>query len=102
MPKIYEIEQYNAYRIIKDEQFDTAKEAYKLLTKKELIDPHCVYENIDKKDNYKFKGFYNKNEWMKKIEVIEVIDDEYVPLICVKIRINVDTGLKKILDYWFE
>lgn len=96
---IYEIKQYNACRIIKDEQFNTAKEAYQLLTKKELMDPYCIYENIGKKDNYKFGGFDNKNEWMKKIEVI---DDEDVPLICVKIRINTNTKLKKILDYWFE
>lgn len=98
MPKIYEIKQYNAVRIIKN-QFDTAKEAYKLLTKKELMDPYCVYENIGKKDDYKFGGFDDKIEWMKKIEVM---NDEYIPLICVKIRINTDTGLKKILDYWFE
>ncbi len=99
MPKIYEVRQYNALRIIKNQQFNTAKEAYKLLTNEELIDPHCVYENISKKDDYKAGGFNDKIEWMNKIDKM---DDEYVPLICVKIRINIDTGLKKILDYWFE
>jgi hypothetical protein len=98
MPKIYEVRQYNAFRIIKNQQFNTAKEGYKLLNE-ELIDPHCVYENISKKDDYKTGGFNDKIEWMNKIDKM---DDEYVPLICVKIRINIDTGLKKILDYWFE
>jgi len=98
MPKIYEVRQYNAFRIIK-QKFNTAKEAYKLLTNEELIDPYCVYEKISKKDDYKAGGFNDKIEWMNKIEKM---DDEYIPLICVKIRINVDTGLKKILDYWFE
>lgn len=51
MPKIYEVRQYNALRIIKNKQFNTAKEAYKLLINEELIDPHCVYENINKKDD---------------------------------------------------
>jgi len=99
MPKIYEVRQYNAHIIIKNQQFNTAKEAYKLLTNEELIDLHCVYENISKKDDYKAGGFNDKIEWMNKIDKM---DDEYVPLICVKIRINIDTGLKKILDYWFE
>jgi hypothetical protein len=98
MTKIYEVRQYNAFRIIK-QKFNTAKEAYKLLTNEELIEPYCVYENISKKDDYKFGGFNDIIEWMNKIEKM---DDEYVPLICVKIRINIDTGLKKILDYWFE
>jgi hypothetical protein len=99
MPKIYEVRQYNALKIIK-QQFNTAKEAYKLLTNEELIDPHCVYENISKKDDYKAGGFNDKIEWMNKIDKM---DSEYIPLICVKIRINTaDTGLKKILDYWFE
>lgn len=99
MPKIYEVRQYNAHKIIKNQQFNTAKEAYKLLTNEELIDPHCVYENISKKDDYKADGFNDKIEWMNKIDKM---DDEYIPFICVKIRINIDTGLKKILDYWFE
>lgn len=97
MPKIYEVRQYNAFRIIK-QQFNTAKDAYKLLTNEELIDPHCVYENISKKDDYKSGGYDDKIEWMNKIEKT----DEDIPLICIKIRINTDTGSKKILDYWFE
>lgn len=99
MSRIYEVRQYNVSRIIENEQFDTAKEAYKLLTNEELKDPHCVYENVGKKDNYKFGGFYYKKELIKRIENI---DHENCPLICIQIRINVVTNSTKILDYWFE
>jgi hypothetical protein len=96
MSHIYEVRQYNASRIIKKEQFNTAKDTYELLTRKELEDPHCVYENISKKDDYKDGEFDDKTEWMRKM------NDEDFPLICVIIRINVKTRSKKILDYWFE
>lgn len=99
MPRMYEVRQYNISRIIEDKQFDTAKDAYKLLTTEELRDPYCVYENVDKKDNYKFGGFDNKKEFIKRINKI---DDEHCPLICIQLRINIDTGSTKILDYWFE
>jgi hypothetical protein len=96
MSRTYEVRQYNASRIIEQKQFSTAKDAYKLLTKKELKDPYCVYENISKKDDYKAEAFNDKTEWIKKM------NDEDCPLICVIIRYNMEKRTKKILDYWFE
>jgi DnaJ-class molecular chaperone len=97
------VRQYNASRIIEHEEFDTAEEAYELLTKKELKDPYCIYENISKKDDYKFGGFDDKMEWIKKIkDMNEDENNDNIPLICVKVRINIETRSKKILDYWFE
>lgn len=92
MSSTYEVRQYNISKIIEFVgYYDTPKEVYKLLTREELRDPHCVYENLSKKDKY---------IGVDVCDLIERIDEEL--FVCIKVKINVETKKEKIVNYWFE
>lgn len=93
MISLYEVRQYDISKIIDVIKYlDTEKDVYNLLTREELCDPYCVYENLSKKDKY--IGI-SKDELMRRI-------GKEILLVCVRIKINIETKKEKILDYWFE
>lgn len=93
----YEVRQYDISKMIDIIKcVDTPKEVYNLLTYEELINPHCIYENLTKKDKY--VGI----DINCIIERMKMMDKDEETFLCVKVKINIKTKKEKIVDYWFE
>jgi hypothetical protein len=101
----YEVRQYDISKMINIiEYVNTPKEVYKLLTREELLNPHCVYENLTKKDKYigiDIDCIIERIKRMNEDEEDET-DETNETFLCVKVKINIKTKKEKILDYWFE
>ena len=99
----YEVRQYDISKMIDIiEYVNTPKEVYKLLTREELLNPHCVYENLTKKDKYIGIDIGYIIERIKRMDKDEEDKEDEETFLCVKVKINIKTKKEKILDYWFE
>jgi len=102
---MYEVKIYNISKMCDTREFTTPKEAYKLLTIEEINDPHCVYENIDKSDNYNYGHSKEDVLELRFLNLLtkdikgEECDDDENSEIFLGIKIN---KKGKISDYWFE
>jgi hypothetical protein len=99
----YEVRQYDISKMIGIiEYVNTPKEVYKLLTREELLNPHCVYENLTKKDKYIGIDIGYIIERIKRMdEDKKDEEDNNKAFLCIKVKIN-KRKKEKIVDYWFE
>lgn len=109
MASTFEVRIYDISRLVdQNQRFSTAKEAFELLTVEELNEPHCVYENLNRKDNYNYG--HGKEDiiqlrylgMLSRIEDEEYDEDSDKIFIGIKVRINKNERIVKIVDYWFE
>lgn len=105
----YQVRIYDISRLVDDNQmFTTAREAYELLTKEELKNPHCIYLNLSKKDNYNYGHSKEDILQLRYLSMLSRIEgeeyDEDIDKIFLGIKCKViDTEkILKIVDYWFE
>ena len=113
MPLTYEVRIYNISRIFNEckDNFSQPYEAYKLLTREEMKNPYCVYENLSKEDSYNYghsKDDILDLQMLRMItkdlndEIIEEDEEEEGIFVGVKVIINLKNKMEKIVDCWFE